>query len=79
MVWVFWYASYVVVCGGVAANQYLRKQLNELCHDLNVDVVYPSPKYCTDNGFIEKAFWLRVDNKQVKIDKTLEPTVKLEC
>ena len=42
--------STVVVCGGVAANRYLRKQLYELCHDLNVDIVYPSPKYCTDNG-----------------------------
>ena len=42
------YAGFV--CGGVAANRYLRKQLYELCHDLNVDIVYPSPKYCTDNG-----------------------------
>ena len=35
-------------------------------------------KYCTGHGFIEKTFWLRVDNKQVSIEKTLGPTVKLE-
>ena len=35
-------------------------------------------KYCTDHGYIEKSFWLRVDNKQVKIKKTLVPTAKLE-
>ena len=42
--------SSIVVCGGVAANKYLRNQLNDLCENLNIDIIYPAPKYCTDNG-----------------------------
>ena len=42
--------SGVVVCGGVAANQYLRKRLDALALKLDVDITYPTAKYCTDNG-----------------------------
>lgn len=37
----------VVVAGGVAANQELRRQLSEA---LPLPVDYPDPKLCTDNG-----------------------------
>lgn len=40
----------LVVGGGVAANQALRKKLVQLMDDLNGKVYFPRPEYCTDNG-----------------------------
>jgi N6-L-threonylcarbamoyladenine synthase len=37
----------VVIAGGVAANQELRRQLTEA---LPLPIAYPDPKLCTDNG-----------------------------
>jgi N6-L-threonylcarbamoyladenine synthase len=36
----------LVVAGGVGANQHLRERLN----DLDAEVYYPRPEFCTDNG-----------------------------
>jgi N6-L-threonylcarbamoyladenine synthase len=40
----------LVVAGGVAANQYLRQQLETLASSRNISLVVPPPKLCTDNG-----------------------------
>ncbi|MEN8130537.1 MAG: tRNA (adenosine(37)-N6)-threonylcarbamoyltransferase complex transferase subunit TsaD [Pseudomonadota bacterium] len=40
----------LVVAGGVSANQRLRIALSEMVSDLNAEVFYPRPKFCTDNG-----------------------------
>ena len=42
--------SSVVVAGGVACNQALRKRLIETASELDIDVYYPRAEYCTDNG-----------------------------
>jgi len=42
--------SSLVVAGGVACNQALRKRLIETASETDVDVYYPRPEYCTDNG-----------------------------
>ena len=42
--------SEVVVCGGVAANKYLRKRLDALGAEFNMNITYPTAQYCTDNG-----------------------------
>ena len=39
-----------VVAGGVAANRRLRRKLRELAQDSAVDVIYPQPSLCMDNG-----------------------------
>lgn len=39
-----------IVCGGVAANQYLRSQLNDLCDQNNMEFIAPPLKLCSDNG-----------------------------
>ncbi len=43
-------AKTVIVAGGVAANKGLRKEMEKVGKDLNVDVSFPPMKYCTDNG-----------------------------
>lgn len=43
-------ANALVVAGGVAANTYLRARLAELADELDLRLVVPPPRLCTDNG-----------------------------
>ena len=40
----------LVIAGGVAANQLLRTKINILSKELKLNVIFPQPQYCTDNG-----------------------------
>lgn len=40
----------VVLAGGVACNSSLRKKLEKLSRELHVELIYPSPRLCTDNA-----------------------------
>ena len=40
----------VTFVGGVACNNYLKKNLEYFCMQRNIKCYYPSPKYCTDNA-----------------------------
>ncbi len=40
----------LIVAGGVAANNGLREEIQKLSSELNLDVTFPTMKYCTDNG-----------------------------
>ena len=40
----------LIVAGGVAANQGLRKEMEKLSEELNVELSIPPMKYCTDNA-----------------------------
>ncbi len=40
----------VVVAGGVAANQYLKKKIESTVKSKNKKIYFPPPKLCTDNG-----------------------------
>ena len=40
----------LVVAGGVGANRALRGALGHLMTDIQGDVYFPKPEYCTDNG-----------------------------
>lgn len=42
--------SRLVVAGGVAANQTLRKALDDMANDLSIEVFFPRLSLCTDNG-----------------------------
>ena len=42
--------STLVVAGGVSANLALRQTLNDMAKKLNIEVHYPVPEFCTDNG-----------------------------
>jgi N6-L-threonylcarbamoyladenine synthase len=43
-------AGTLVVAGGVAANASLRERLSGLARDLDLGLVIPPPRLCTDNG-----------------------------
>eukprot|EP00088_Acartia_fossae_P068627 TRINITY_DN8745_c0_g1_i1.p1 TRINITY_DN8745_c0_g1~~TRINITY_DN8745_c0_g1_i1.p1 ORF type:complete len:397 (-),score=23.86 TRINITY_DN8745_c0_g1_i1:58-1248(-) len=40
----------LVVSGGVASNQFIRRSFTKVCEELGWRAVYPRPKLCTDNG-----------------------------
>jgi len=40
----------IVLSGGVAANSRLRVKMTERAKDDQLQVFYPAPKFCTDNG-----------------------------
>jgi len=42
--------STLVVAGGVSANLALRQIVNEMAKKININVHYPTPEFCTDNG-----------------------------
>lgn len=42
--------SRLVIAGGVGANSSLRSNVKAMAEQIGVDVFYPRPKYCTDNG-----------------------------
>jgi N6-L-threonylcarbamoyladenine synthase len=42
--------STLIVAGGVSANLALRQTVNEMAKKLKIDVQYPAPEFCTDNG-----------------------------
>ena len=40
----------MIIAGGVSANKYLRSEIEKLCKEYNVNLIFPSIKYCTDNA-----------------------------
>jgi N6-L-threonylcarbamoyladenine synthase len=51
----------LVAAGGVSANQKLRRRLADLAVEAGVQVFYPRPEFCTDNGaMIAYAGWWRL-------------------
>ncbi|MDX1386005.1 MAG: tRNA (adenosine(37)-N6)-threonylcarbamoyltransferase complex transferase subunit TsaD, partial [bacterium] len=40
----------LVVAGGVACNRALRSAMADLAEEKRIELLMPSPKYCTDNG-----------------------------
>jgi len=40
----------ISICGGVAANSSLRKEINKLSEKHNLEVHIPEMEYCTDNA-----------------------------
>jgi len=42
--------KYMVIAGGVSANNYLREEVRKVCNKYNVKLSVPSMSYCTDNA-----------------------------
>ena len=40
----------IVLAGGVAANSRLRQEIERMCASAQIELYYPSPILCTDNG-----------------------------
>ncbi len=67
----------LVVAGGVAANSYLRKELDK---HLNVEIAIPSVKYCTDNAVMigAVAFQQYLINDFSTFEVNANPNLKLK-
>ncbi|MDH3281786.1 MAG: tRNA (adenosine(37)-N6)-threonylcarbamoyltransferase complex transferase subunit TsaD [Gammaproteobacteria bacterium] len=51
----------LVVAGGVGANRLLRERLGRVGKDIDAEVYFPRPEFCTDNGaMIAYAGWARL-------------------
>lgn len=51
----------LVLAGGVSANQRLRQRMEKLGEELRLELYYPRPEFCTDNGaMIAYAGWRRL-------------------
>ena len=61
----------LVLAGGVAANSYLRKTLEEECNKLGYNFSYPRMKYCTDNAAMIGAAAYFAYKKGIVADLTL--------
>ena len=61
----------LVLAGGVAANSYLRKTLEEECLKNNYNFSYPKMKYCTDNAAMIGAAAYFAYKKGIVADLTL--------
>ncbi len=57
----------LVVAGGVSANKQLRTGLEQLMQELQGEVFFPRPEFCTDNGaMIAYCGFLRLQNGQTE-------------
>ena len=61
----------IVLAGGVAANSYLRQELEKVCKENNINFSYPRISYCTDNGAMIGAAAYYAYKKGITADLTL--------
>lgn len=40
----------LIIAGGVSANKYLRKEMEKLANEYNINLSIPKMRYCTDNA-----------------------------
>ncbi|MFQ5598147.1 MAG: tRNA (adenosine(37)-N6)-threonylcarbamoyltransferase complex transferase subunit TsaD [Nitrospiria bacterium] len=72
-------AEGIIVCGGVAANSFLRKRIEEEGAKRGIAVYIPSPRFCTDNGaMIAQAGLARHDRgEHACLDLNADPNLEL--
>lgn len=68
----------LLVAGGVSANSGLRKALEEICAELNVELLKPEIKYCTDNAAMIGAAGYYAYKKGDRADLSLNPEPGLD-
>lgn len=68
----------LLVAGGVSANSGLRDALDKACEELNVELLKPEIKYCTDNAAMIGAAAYYAYKKGDRADFTLNPDPGLD-
>ncbi len=68
----------LLVAGGVSANSGLRDALDKACEELNVELLKPEIKYCTDNAAMIGAAAYYAYKRGDRADFTLNPEPGLD-
>lgn len=70
----------IVLAGGVSANTYLRKQMDEKASEIGAKVFYPPLSLCTDNAAMiaSAGYYNFIEGKSLADPKTLVPTSNIE-
>lgn len=68
----------LLVAGGVSANSGLRKALEDVCKELNVELLKPEIKYCTDNAAMIGAAGYYAYERGDRADFSLNPEPGLD-
>jgi len=74
-------AKQLLLCGGVAANRGLRKELERQCSEEGIELIIPPFEYCTDNAaMIGAAAYLKWKKRQFAgLDLKAMPQFSLEA
>lgn len=69
----------IALAGGVASNSDLRSKMTEWAKKEGIDVIYPSPIYCTDNAAMIAAagYYEFLDGKVSELDLNAVPSLQL--
>lgn len=68
----------LLVAGGVSANSGLRKALDDACKELNIELLKPDIRYCTDNAAMIGAAGYYAYLKGDRADYSLNPNPGLD-
>lgn len=68
----------LLVAGGVSANSGLREELDKVCEELNVELLKPEIKYCTDNAAMIGAAAYYAYKRGDRADFSLNPEPGLD-
>ena len=71
--------KHVIVAGGVAANNNLREEITKLGEELDVEVMFPPMKYCTDNAAMiaSAAYYAYLDGRTADLTLNSKSSDKL--
>lgn len=69
----------LLLAGGVSANSSLRQELTKACEELNVELLMPKLKYCTDNASMigAAAYYEYINNNFTDFSLNPEPGLDL--
>lgn len=70
----------IVIAGGVAANEGLRKMMEERGSRENIEIFYPSRILCTDNAAMigSAAYFNYIKGKKSDLHLSVEPNLGLK-
>ncbi|MBR3660570.1 MAG: tRNA (adenosine(37)-N6)-threonylcarbamoyltransferase complex transferase subunit TsaD [Bacilli bacterium] len=70
----------LILAGGVSANIGIRNKFKELCEENNINYIFPSIKYSTDNGAMIAAsgYYAYLDNRLSDLTINAESIVELK-
>ena len=64
----------LVVAGGVAANHYIRAELQRLAAEHDAQLIMPAPRLCTDNGAM--IAWAAIERREAGVECPSTPVAR---